>query len=162
MEIKLSVMVGTLQLTARSEQALPDQARNHAKPCEIKQIYHVLQSDDAENLTINLKKHDFQRALIKPMENELFRDCADLTINGVQRRDTVGRNWKMYKSMQIITLQECPGACMAPADVTWASHPVGDRNYPNQWFSCVPKPRNWRKRCDITYNICAIHTRYSI
>ena len=55
MEVKLSVMVGTLQLTARSEQALPDQARNHAKPCETKQICNVLQSYDAENLTINLK-----------------------------------------------------------------------------------------------------------
>ena len=55
MEIKLSVMVGTLQLTARSEQALPDQARNHAKPCEIKQNDDVLLSDDDGNLTIHLK-----------------------------------------------------------------------------------------------------------
>ena len=56
MEFRLSVMVANLQLTSRSEQALPDQARNHAKPCEFKQIYNVLQSDVAENLTINLKK----------------------------------------------------------------------------------------------------------
>ena len=124
--------MGTLQLTARSEQALPVQARNHAKPCETKQIYNVLQSDDAENLTINLEKHDFQPTLIKPMGNELFSDCGDLTINGVQRRNTFGRSRKTYKPVQILALQECPGACMAPADVTWESHPIGDRDYPIQ------------------------------
>ena len=132
MEIKVSVMVGTLQLTACSEQALPDQARNHVKPCETKQIYNVLQSDVAENLTISLKKHDLQRTLVNPMENELFTDCGDLTINGVQRRDTVGRSRMTYKPMRILTLQECPEACMAPADVTWESHPVGNSNYPNE------------------------------
>ena len=66
------------------------------------------------------------------MENELFTDCGDLTINGVQRGDTVGRSRKTYKPMQILTLQECPEACMAPADVTWETHPVGDRNYSNE------------------------------
>ena len=141
-ETKLSEMVGTLQLTAHSEQALPDQARNHAKPCETKQNHNVLLSDDDENLTTNLQKHDFQRTLVKSMGNELFRDCGDLTINEVRRRNTVGRSRKTYKPMQIPTLQGCPEACMAPADVTWESHPIGDGNSPHERFSCIPKPRD--------------------
>ena len=82
------------------------------------------------------------RTLIKPMENELFTDCGDLTINGVQRGDSVSRSRKTYKPMQILTLQECPEACMAPADVTRESHPIGDRNYPSECFSCIPNSRN--------------------
>ncbi len=75
------MIVGTLQLTERNEQALLDQARNHENPCKIKQFYSVLRPDDAGNLAINWKKDGGQQTLIKPMENQLFSDCGNLAIN---------------------------------------------------------------------------------
>ena len=131
MEIKLSVIGGTLQLTARSKQALPDQARNHAKPCEIKQNYNVLQSDDAENLTINLRKHDFQPTLINPMENELFSDCGDLTINRTQWTNATGPDQLPCKSVQHVVL---PGSPWSQSTPHWKRQ--------NPIFSCPSKPRN--------------------
>ena len=62
------MIVGTLQLTERNEQALLDQARNHENPCKIKQFDSVLRSDDAGNLAINWQKHGGKQTLIKPME----------------------------------------------------------------------------------------------
>jgi hypothetical protein len=90
-----SVIVGTLQLTERNEQALLDQARNHENPCKIKHFDSVLQSDDAGNLVINWKKHGETQTLIKPMGNELFSDYGDLTINRTQQTSTAGQGQGM-------------------------------------------------------------------
>ena len=84
------MIVGTLQLTERNEQALLDQARNHANPCKIKQFDSVLRSDGAGNLIIIWKKHGGKQTLIKPIENELFSDYGDLTINGTHQASTAG------------------------------------------------------------------------
>ena len=84
------MIVGTLQLTERNEQALLDQARNHENPCKIKHFDGVLRSDDAGNLTINWNKDGEKQTLIKPMENQLFSDCGNLTIDRTQRASTAG------------------------------------------------------------------------
>ncbi len=89
-KISFSVIVATLQLTERNEQALLDQARNHGNPCKLKQFYSVLRSDDAGNLIINWKKHGIQQTLIKPKGNKLFSAYGDLTINGTQQASTAG------------------------------------------------------------------------
>ena len=90
MENELFCDCGTLQLTEHKDQTLLDQRRNRENPCKIKQFYSKLHWDNAANLTINSKQHDFQPTLINPMENSLFSDCGDLTINRTQRASTAG------------------------------------------------------------------------
>ena len=99
METSFSVIVGTLQLTERNEQALLDQARNHENPCEIKRFYSVLRPDVAGNLAINWEKHGERQTLLKPIENKRFGDYGDLTINGTQQASTAGATQEIWETM---------------------------------------------------------------
>ena len=100
-------------------------------PCKIKHVDSVLQFDDAGNLTVKWGKHGEKQTLIKLLENKLFSDYGDLTINRTQQTSIAGQGQETSKPIQILTLRECPGACMTPADVTWKSNPFGNGNYPN-------------------------------
>ena len=37
-------------------------------------------------------KHDLEQTLVNPMENKLFSECGDLTINRTQRTSTAGQD----------------------------------------------------------------------